>query len=192
MPMSRKDFLAGADDLWRNREIEAVAAELVTKVDDQFFTVPTSRSGKYHPAWANEDGGLARHSLAVARLAPYFLKFAHGDDIDDILWDATILSALFHDCAKGRETWDGPWTDKSTPDHAAVSAEFFIHNVSFDVPELTRKVYYLAYRAIQEHMSRWSPHPVRYVWMHTDVSRAVALADYACSFSDIRFAFIEA
>ena len=74
---------------------------LLTDADDYFFTVPASSSGEYHPDFARGDGGLVRHTKAVAYFANELVRpsieFGKLTRIDG---DLIIAAAIAHDIKK--------------------------------------------------------------------------------------------
>lgn len=52
-----------------SRFVDMLAWAYWNWLPDYFFEAPASSTGKYHPAFANEPGGLILHSLAAARYA---------------------------------------------------------------------------------------------------------------------------
>lgn len=74
---------------------------LLTDADDYFFSVPASSSGKYHPDFARGEGGLVRHTKAVAYFTNELIRpnielgfFSRHDG------DCLIIAAIAHDIKK--------------------------------------------------------------------------------------------
>ena len=42
---------------------------MIDKIPDYFFTIPAASTGKYHPEYAQGEGGLVRHTKAAVRMA---------------------------------------------------------------------------------------------------------------------------
>lgn len=72
--------------------------KMIEMLPDYFFLVPASSTGKYHPEFAQGDGGLVRHTKAAVRIAYEIL-------IDDSLCssyssiekDLIIIALIMHD-----------------------------------------------------------------------------------------------
>lgn len=72
--------------------------KMIEMLPDYFFLVPASSTGKYHPEFAQGDGGLLRHTKAAVRIAYEIL-------IDDSLCssyssiekDLIIIALIMHD-----------------------------------------------------------------------------------------------
>ena len=52
----------------KDAKLQAFAVKLLTNAPDYFFTVPASSSGKYHPYFAREEGGLVKHNHLILNL----------------------------------------------------------------------------------------------------------------------------
>ena len=75
--------------------------KLIDLIPDYFYEVPASSTGKYHPAFAQGDGGLLRHTKAAVRIA--YEIFADNflcKDYTDIEKDLVIIALIMHDSCK--------------------------------------------------------------------------------------------
>lgn len=77
------------------------------KLDPAFFTVPASSTGKYHPDFANGDGGLVRHTVAVVEIAD---TLGELHEFTARQRSIVVIAALLHDACKyaarvGVERW---------------------------------------------------------------------------------------
>ena len=75
----------------------AVTKFLEEVVPDYFWHVPASSTGKYHPNFAQGEGGLVRHTKAAMCVAEELLRleeFMYANR--DIVYAAIII----HDCFK--------------------------------------------------------------------------------------------
>lgn len=85
--------------LIKDSKIKKFTKEIIKSADDWFFLEPASSSGKYHPKFAREAGGLVLHTKAVV----YFLKELLRSElysINEYEKDMLILSAIAHDIKK--------------------------------------------------------------------------------------------
>ena len=109
-------------DAMLNKQLTQVAdsqkRDLFLKMMDettpwQIKHAPASKTGKYHPSWANTDGGLIKHSKAVANAALRIADdYKYTGDKDDLR-----LAALGHDAQKlGMQ---GKFYDAKHDEHAA-------------------------------------------------------------------------
>lgn len=109
--------------LIKNINVKNLVKEILKNADDWFFTEPASSSGKYHPTFALEPGGLVMHTKAVV----YFLKEMLRSelyDIDEYHQDMLYLSAIAHDIKKYGETNNTGHTVKNHPQLASNYVEF--------------------------------------------------------------------
>ncbi|MDO5003827.1 MAG: HD domain-containing protein [bacterium] len=74
---------------------------MIEKLPDYFFTIPAASTGKYHPEYAQGDGGLLRHSKAAMRIGYELLSNpAIGDKYTDLEKDLMLMGLLLHDGLK--------------------------------------------------------------------------------------------
>lgn len=79
---------------------EWVVRMLHTDVELKHKTEPASSTGKYHPVFAQGEGGLVRHTKAVVWLTIDMLR-ARPDLVNDTFTeDVYIAAAILHDMAK--------------------------------------------------------------------------------------------
>ena len=70
-------------------------------IPDYFYEVPASSTGKYHPGFAQGDGGLVRHTKAAVRIAYEILNDeCLCNDYSDIDRDLVIIGLIMHDSCK--------------------------------------------------------------------------------------------
>lgn len=77
------------------------AKKLIELLPDYFFEVPASSTGKYHPPFAQGEGGLVRHTKAAVRFA-YELENDNciGNIFTDDEKDLILLALIMHDGCK--------------------------------------------------------------------------------------------
>ena len=106
-----------------DEDIKESLAIMIDKVPDYFFTIPAASTGKYHPAFAQGDGGLVRHTKAAVRMA-YELygiyKFPQRTK------DLIIMALVLHDSVK-KGIEETKWT---LHDHPLIACEFIRNNKS--------------------------------------------------------------
>jgi hypothetical protein len=102
-------------------EIREFAKVLLENADDYFFTVPASSSGKYHPSFALGNGGLVRHTKAVAYFVNEFIRpemeFGTVDRRDA---DLLIVAAIAHDIKKQGDGVEG----HTVRDHPQLASDY--------------------------------------------------------------------
>lgn len=139
-----------------------------------FWKSGASASGKYHPEFTKGEGGLVRHTRAVAMVCEELLKMSSYAYMKAEYKDYARLACLLHDT---RKYGSGDEEDKDCyKDHGALAAadvalawfEFF----GTPCPELLKM-------AIRSHMGQWVEN--REDRPFTNIDRLVHLADYIAS-----------
>lgn len=83
----------------KNPDIKRFANKAVELTPDYLYHVAASSSGRYHPQYAQGDGGLLRHTKCAVRIAIELLNlkmFPFTEDEKDLI----IVSLILHDCQK--------------------------------------------------------------------------------------------
>lgn len=83
----------------QNEIIKNIAKELIGKLPDYFFSVPASSTGKYHPAYALDEGGLVRHTKAATRIGNDLLNLEMFNGLSEKK-DLIIAALILHDGLK--------------------------------------------------------------------------------------------
>ena len=104
-----KRFLK-AISLIHSEYVKGIVYAVLGKTRPEFFTAPSSSSGKYHPADEITEGGLVLHTLRVVAMAdqlagdPEYWESLKANNY--LGYDILIASAILHDCCKsGKDTW---------------------------------------------------------------------------------------
>lgn len=150
--MTVEDALfAHSVDKIRDPKIAAAVNLLLTKVvDRQFWIAPSSTSGRHHPRWHNETGGLVRHVVEMLVIAPRVVDMFH--DLDSPLdLDMVLAAAALHDSFKGGR----PWANTTDHMHHALAADAWsqVSNV-VGVPDPVREI---VREAIFFHAGKFTP-----------------------------------
>ena len=130
-----------------NEDIRDSLRTMIEKIPDYFFTIPAASTGKYHPKYAQGEGGLVRHTKAAVRMA-YELygiyKFPQKTK------DLIIMALVLHDSVK-----KGEEESKYTLfDHPLVAGEFI--RKYKDELKLTKEDLEFVCSAIASHMGRFN------------------------------------
>ena len=161
---------------------------LIGLLPDYFFEVPAASTGKYHPDFAQGEGGLVRHTKVAVRIAQELLaNNTVGAKFSDKDKDLIIMALILHDGVKS-----GMEHSKYTKfDHPLLASKLIMENkgkVSLDIDDL-RKICSM----IESHMGEWTfdtyqqkevlPKP------KTAEQRFVHMCDYLASrkFLDVKF-----
>lgn len=86
--------------LIQDEKLKAKMMDIFSDVEDIHKCEPASSTGKYHPEFAQGDGGLVRHTKAVVWLTVDMLR-ARPDLVDDqFTQDVYVVAAILHDMCK--------------------------------------------------------------------------------------------
>jgi hypothetical protein len=167
----------------QNHQLRSFATSYVDLFPDYFAMKPSSSTHKHHPAWANTEGGLRKHTKGVAYFT-HTLAEAYG--LKDEEKDAALVAALGHDALK-YAMGGGQHTSRS---HAAEGAMFFKRVTKLlnynDLPLLDQ-----IYLAISDHMGRWGDGNRDFPEGFPRLSQLVHVADMAASRPQCEFKFLQ-
>lgn len=144
------------------------------KVGAWFWKSGASSSGKYHPEFTHGEGGLVRHTRAVAMVCQELLRLSGYAYMKEEYKDYAIVACLLHDtCKYGTANEENKDCYKT---HGALAAdavalawnEFFGERC----PELLTM-------AIRSHMGQWTENKDDRPF--TNIDRLVHMADYIAS-----------
>ncbi|MCI9585829.1 MAG: HD domain-containing protein [Bacilli bacterium] len=110
----------------KDSEYQKNAEVLVDLLPDYFFEVGASSTGKYHPSFAQGDGGLVRHTKAAVRIAHELLESMIGNVFTAKEKDLMILVLMLHDGLKHGV----PKEQYVRFDHPILAANFIKENQS--------------------------------------------------------------
>lgn len=114
IPSIKERLTAFANELndIQDYNLRQFAAQLLANAPEYFFTIPASSSGKHHPYFAREVGGLVKHTRCVVFYAECN---AESFNFDSHTKDLAIIAALAHDIkkqgnndAKNYTVWEHP------------------------------------------------------------------------------------
>ena len=134
-------------------EIKEFCEQLLAEADDYFFSVPASSSGKYHPSFALGNGGLVRHTKAVA----YFTNEIIRPELEfETLTrrdaDLLITAAIAHDIKKQGDGSDGH-TVKEHPQLASAYIKKVYEEYEWNT--ITPKDIVFIRNVVERHMGPW-------------------------------------
>ena len=89
----------------KNESYKNDAMYLIDSLPDYFFEVEAASTGKYHPKYAQGEGGLVRHTKAAVRIAFELLSDpAIGNKYTENEKDLMLIALMLHDgLKKGKE-----------------------------------------------------------------------------------------
>ena len=98
--MSKSKIFTRELQFIKNDNLRDFAKEMIERLPDYFFEIPASSTGKYHPNYAQNKGGLVRHTQASVRIAMELFNNNTIQNFIDIEKDIIIVSLLLHDGLK--------------------------------------------------------------------------------------------
>lgn len=172
----------------KNSVIRKDLKTLIGLLPDYFFEVPAASTGKYHPDFAQGEGGLVRHTKVAVRIAYELLtNNTVGAKFSDHDKDLIIVALVLHDGLKS-----GIEKSKYTKfDHPLLVSKFIMENkgkLSLDIDDI-RKICSM----IESHMGEWTVDPYTKEEVlpkpRTAEQRFVHMCDYLASrkFLDVKF-----
>ena len=131
-----------------DKDIRNFAELALVNTPDYFFTVPASSSGRNHPAYAREEGGLVAHTKACMMIAVEMFRmdmFTYSEEEKDII----LVSLLLYDTRKQGEESEGA----TVAEHPLLARMSLINNADLWVIPL-EKIHLIADN-ISTHMGQW-------------------------------------
>ncbi len=155
----------------------AVKSYMAEATPDYFWTDGASSSGKYHPQFAQGEGGLVRHTKAVVMFAEELLRMSSYAYMREEYKDYVIAACILHDTAKyGKKTFDKAEYKNHARNAAVAFAGWCWIEYGFQPSELLLN-------AMIAHMGQWSTEKEDRPF--TNIDRCVHMADYMASRSFI-------
>jgi hypothetical protein len=140
---SAEMMLKEATNLIVDPSLRTLVQKALKEIPAEFYTAPSSSTGKYHPADEINDGGLVLHTCRVVTMAQHL-----GDFYGITQKERDILTAglILHDSCKGGLPWE-----QYAKDHGDVAAGFMAGLKGGDTPEAKK-----AAELAANHMAQWS------------------------------------
>ncbi len=124
---------------------------MISVLPDYFFEVAAASTGKYHPDYAQGEGGLLRHSKAAMRIGYELLENpAIGDKYKPVEKDLMLAALLIHDGLK----LGNPREKYTRFDHPILMADFV--EKEKDNLEINDEERQLMEDVIKTHMGVWT------------------------------------
>lgn len=149
--MERLEVLKDEINYIKDERVKESLIYMINKLPDYFFTVEAASTGKYHPSYAQGEGGLLRHSKAAMRIGYELLSNpAIGDKYTDIQKDLMLMGLILHDGLK----LGFPQEKYTRFDHPILMANF-IENEATNLKISSEEVKFVA-DVIKTHMGVWT------------------------------------
>ena len=171
----------------KNDRYKESAKVLVSLLPDYFFSVAASSTGKYHPSFSLNEGGLLRHTKSAVRIA---VEMYNDESITGGYTnnekDLMIIALMLHDGLKHGI----PMGKYTCFDHAILAANFVEDNK--DKTEFNDKEINFLTGVMKCHMGPWNTNSYSDVVLPKPITshqRFVHMCDYLSSrkFLDIKF-----
>ena len=171
----------------KNNKYKENAIALINLLPDYFFEVPASSTGKYHPSFALNDGGLVRHTKVAVRIAQELfndesISGAYSNNEKDLM----LIALILHDGLKsGFEK-----SEYTNFDHPILVSNFIKDNK--DKLSFTEKEVEFLRTGIESHMGPWNTSNYSEVILPKPEmrhQRFIHMCDYLASrkFLDVKF-----
>lgn len=149
--MNREKIFEIELDYIKNEKYKENTKKLLELVPDYFFEVPAASTGKYHPAFAQGEKGLVRHTKVAIRIAKDILDVEYmNNGFTQDEKDLILIALLFHDSHKL-----GKIKERYTRfDHPLLAANFIRENK--EKTTFTDKEIELLASTIASHMGQWN------------------------------------
>lgn len=138
-------------DYIKHEDIRNFAIEMLRLAPGYFYSIPSSSSGKYHPAYENSKGGLILHVKTVVFYMISLFNLEMYNIFTDREKDLLIVSALLHDFKKNGEKAHSEYTSF---EHPRIAANYILKFKDCEIiPE--KEIEYIA-DAVKAHMGQWN------------------------------------
>lgn len=149
--MERIEVFKSEINFIKESKVKQSLIYMINKLPDYFFTIPAASTGKYHPAYAQGEGGLLRHSKAAMRIGYELLSNpAIGDKYTDLEKDLMLMALLLHDGLK----LGLPQEKYTRFDHPILMANFVLEEA--DNLEISKEEAEFVADVIKTHMGVWT------------------------------------
>ena len=150
--MNREELILNELDLIKSDRIQNACVKIVNLLPDYWLTTPAASTGKYHPEYAQGEGGLLRHSKAAMRIGYELLSDpCIGDKYTDDEKDLMLVSLLVHDGLK----LGNPKEQYTRFDHPILMANY-LKEKKDELEELTEDEITFMGDVIKTHMGPWT------------------------------------
>lgn len=159
----------------KNEDVRKSLEMMLSYIPDYFMIIPAASTGKYHPSYAQGEGGLIRHTKAAVRMAVELYGIYKFNEREK---DLMIMALVLHDSVK-----KGVEESKYTLfDHPLVACEF-LKSHSGEL-SLTKDDIEFVCECISSHMGRFNTSEYSEVILplpKTPQQKFVHMCDYLAS-----------
>ena len=125
--MNKKEIFYDEINYIKDESLRKSLYELIELLPDYFFKEPAASTGKYHPSYAQGEGGLLRHTKAAVRIGYELLQdLSIGKKYTSREKDLMLMALLLHDGFK-----KGLVEERYTRfDHPLIASKVILDNAS--------------------------------------------------------------
>ena len=125
--MNKKEIFYDEINYIKDEHLRKSLGKLIELLPDYFFKEPAASTGKYHPKYAQGEGGLLRHTKAAVRIGYELLQdLSISKKYTDHEKDLMLIALLLHDGFK-----KGLVEERYTRfDHPLIAAKIILDNAS--------------------------------------------------------------
>jgi hypothetical protein len=168
----------------QDNNLRQFAVQLLVNAPEYFFTVPASSSGKYHPYFAREVGGLVKHTRCVIFYAECN---AESFNFDSHIKDLAIIAALAHDIKKQGNNNTGSHT---VWEHPELAYNYVLEMQKTNSHLISVEDATIIANAILCHMGKWQ-HDAQFTRGKKAFPLPTTLFDYAIQSADYMASRVE-
>ena len=125
--MNKKEIFYDEINYIKDESLRKSLGQLIELLPDYFFKEPAASTGKYHPSYAQGEGGLLRHTKAAVRIGYELLQdLSIGKKYTNHEQDLMLMALLLHDGFK-----KGLVEERYTRfDHPLIASKVVLDNAS--------------------------------------------------------------
>lgn len=125
--MNKKEIFYDEINYIKDESLRKSLGDLIELLPDYFFREPAASTGKYHPSYAQGEGGLLRHTKAAVRIGYELLQdLSIGKKYTSREKDLMLMALLLHDGFK-----KGLVEERYTRfDHPLIASKVILDNAS--------------------------------------------------------------
>lgn len=173
----------------KNDDIREFTVDMLTRVPEYFYTAPASKSGRYHPKYAQGRGGLVRHTISAVNVLGSMIRnktiiFAlfNKQYLSDTEVDICISAIILHDTVKQGPTNGG---GGYLYEHAQAAVKYINKNLNKNRYKNILKEIDKILGCIYFHMGQWNKYGDNFTNVLksqiTPIHSLVHLCDYVSS-----------
>ena len=149
--MNKKEIFYDEINYIKEKDLQKSLGKLIELLPDYFFKEPAASTGKYHPSYAQGEGGLLRHTKAAVRIGYELLSdLSIGKKYTSHEKDLMLMALLLHDGFK-----KGIKEERYTKfDHPLISAQVIMDN--YEKAGLSKEDAIFISDAIKTHMGDYT------------------------------------